>query len=124
MLLRGAELASGETWLTGRPRNAPEPTSAHIAYVAQSRRAATRRQRTTLGVSLAATVVALGLALFALAQRSAAITQRQEALQRVAELCQSWRVTNEWIETNLPAAIYDIKSQLHGVYKFDENCTP
>ena len=124
MLLRGAELASGETWLTSRPKNAPDPTSAHIAFITQSRRAATQRQRTTLGISLAATIIAAGLAGYAFWQRSEAITQRQEALQRVAELCQSWRVTTEWIEANIPAAIYDIKSSLYGVYKFDDNCRP
>jgi len=95
MLLRGRELAGGETWLTSRPKNTPGPTSAHIAFIAQSRRAATRRQRMTLGISLAATIIALGLALFALLQRSEASTQGEEALQRVAELRQSWRVTNE-----------------------------
>jgi len=124
MLLRGAELAGGETWLTSRGKNAPDPTSAHIAFITQSRRAATRRQRITLGISLAATIMAVGLAGYAFWQRSEAITQRQEALQRVAELCQSWRVTTEWIETNIPQAIYDIKSSLYGVYKFDDNCRP
>jgi hypothetical protein len=124
MLLRGAELAGGETWLTSRPKNAPDPTSSHIAFITQSRRAATRRQRMTLGISLAATVMAVGLAGYAFWQRSEAITQRQEALQRVAELCQSWRVTTEWIDTNIPQAIYDIKSSLYGAYKFDDNCRP
>lgn len=124
MLLRGAELAGAETWLTSRPRNAPGPTRAHIAFITQSRRAATRRQRMTVGISLAAAIIALGLSVFALVQRSEAIAQRQQALQRVAELCQSWRVTTEWIEANIPAAIYDLKSQLYGVYKFDDNCAP
>ena len=124
MLRRGAELAGGETWLASRPKDAPDPTGAHIAFITQSRQAATQRQRMTLGISLAATIIALGLAAFALVQRSEAIAQRQEALQRVAELCQSWRVTTEWMEANNPAAIYDIKSSLHGVYKFDENCRP
>jgi len=124
MLLRGAELAGGETWLTSRPKNAPDPTSAHIAFITQSRRAATRRQRMTLGISLAATIIALGLASFAWVQRREAITQQQVALQRVAELCKSWRVTTEWMEANNPAAIYDIKSSLYGVYKFDDNCRP
>ena len=124
MLLRGAELAGGETWLTSRPKNAPDPTSAHIAFITQSRRAATRRQRMTLGISLAATIIALGLAFFAWVQRREAIAQQQVALQRVAELCQSWRVTTDWMEANNPAAIYDIKSSLYGVYKFDDNCKP
>jgi hypothetical protein len=124
MLLRGAELAGGEAWLTGRPKNAPDPTSAHIAFITQSRRAATRRLRTTVGISLAATLIAFGLAFFALRQRSEAITQRQQALQRVDELCQSWRVTTAWIEANNPAAIYDIKSSLYGVFKFDDICKP
>jgi hypothetical protein len=78
----------------------------------------------TLGISLAATILALGLAAFAWVQRREAIAQQQVALQRVAELCQSWRVTTEWMEANNPAAIYDIKSSLYGVYKFDDNCKP
>ena len=78
----------------------------------------------TLGISLGATIIAVGLALFALLQRNEALIQRQQALQRVAELCQSWRVTTEWIENNIPAAIYDIKSQLYDVFKFDDNCKP
>lgn len=124
MLLRGAELSGAETWLSNRPKNAPEPTGAHIAFITGSRQAATRRQRMTLGISLAATVVALGLAFFAWVQRSEAVAQRQQALQRVAELCQSWRVTTDWIENNIPAAIYDMKSRLYDVYKFDEHCKP
>jgi hypothetical protein len=124
MLLRGAELAVGEIWLTGRPKNAPDPTTAHIAFITQSRRAATRRQRMTLGISLAVTAVALGLAAFAWMQRREAITQRQVALQRVDDLCKSWRVTTEWIEANIPGGIYDMKASLYGVYKFDDNCQP
>jgi hypothetical protein len=124
MLLRRAELTGGETWLVSRPKNAPDPTSAHIAFITQSRRAATWRQRMTLGVSLAVTIIAVGLAVFAWMQRREAITQRQVALQRVDELCQSWRVTTEWIEANIPGGIYDMKSSLYGVYKFDDNCRP
>jgi hypothetical protein len=124
MLLRGAELTGAESWLTSRPKNAPDPTGAHIAFITQSRQAATRRQRFTLSLSVTAAVIAAGLALYAFMQRSEAIAQRQEALQRVAELCQSWRVTTEWIENNMPAAIYDMKSSLYGVFKFDDNCKP
>lgn len=138
MLLRGGELAGGETLLGSRPRNAPEPTSAHIAFVTQSRRVATRRQRIILVISLAVTVIALGLAIYALIQRNNAIQQemiaitktveaekqQQQALQRLTELCQSWRVTNEWIENNIPAGIYNLRAELHDVFKFDDNCKP
>ena len=44
MELRGEELSAAETWLTTRPKNAPDPTDAHRAFITESRRAATARQ--------------------------------------------------------------------------------
>lgn len=41
MLLRGVELISAETWLTSRPKHAPNPTDAHRAFITKSRGAAT-----------------------------------------------------------------------------------
>lgn len=73
LLLRGQELSAAETWLTTRPRNAPDPTEAHLSFVAESRRATTRRQRLTVGFSLAAVVISLGLAALALWQREVAL---------------------------------------------------
>ena len=74
LLLRGAELAAAETWLTTRPNKAPDPTDAHRALVTVSRQAATRRQRILVGASLAAVVVASALAAVAMWQRSIAIS--------------------------------------------------
>lgn len=62
LLLRGGELTTAETWLTSRPPNAPDPTDAHRAFVAESRRVAIHRQRRALLLSLFAVAVSLSLA--------------------------------------------------------------
>jgi hypothetical protein len=48
MELRGEELSRAETWLTARPKNAPDPTDAHRAYLTEGRRTATARQHRTV----------------------------------------------------------------------------
>jgi WD40 repeat protein len=48
MELRGEELSAAETWLTTRPKKAPDPTDIHRAYITESRRAATAEQETAL----------------------------------------------------------------------------
>lgn len=82
LLLRGSELTAAENWLTSRPKNAPEPTITQIALVAQSRQTQVRRQRLTVGVSLVAVVIALGLASLAYWQREIAIANEQQALRQ------------------------------------------
>ena len=87
LLLRGAELTSAETWLTTRPDKAPNPTDAHRALVTLSRRAAARRLRTLVGLSLASVVVASALAGSAFWQRGIAIENESRAAQneRIAQ---------------------------------------
>ncbi len=75
-LLRGSELKAAETWLAGSPEHAdPAPTQLQREYLLASREAAARRQRTLVGVSLAAALVSVGLLVFALISRSQAESQ-------------------------------------------------
>ncbi len=80
-LLLGTDLSAAETWLTTRPKNAPNPTDAHRAFITESRRAATRRQRTTVAVSFVVVVVALSLAGIAYWQRDVAFRELARALR-------------------------------------------
>lgn len=84
LVLRGSELTRAETWLTTQPPHAPAPTNLHRAFVAASRRAATGRQRLLVGLSLAAVVLAVGLAAFAFWQRGLAL-ENAELAQRNEE---------------------------------------
>ena len=78
-LLRGSELVAAEGWLAGASGKEPEPTTLQSEYVAASRLAASRRQRTLLAVSGVVTVLSLGLLVFALISRSQAISARNTA---------------------------------------------
>ena len=82
-LLRGTELGAAEGWLA-RPKEgkAPEPTPLQYEFVQASRNAATRRQRAVVGGVGVALVVALGLAVVALVQRSDAIDKEKLARSR------------------------------------------
>ncbi len=81
-VLRGAELAAGEQWLSSAAGNEPPPTALHSEFMRAGRHAAARRQRALfLGVSVALAVSVL-LTIFALLQRSTAIDQRNTALSR------------------------------------------
>ncbi|UGY19615.1 toll/interleukin-1 receptor domain-containing protein [Bradyrhizobium septentrionale] len=84
LTLRGQELQSVEHWIASRPRGAPEPTALHKSFVAESRRAATRRLRLTVAASLAVGVLALGLAAFAVTQRQLAEASRSNAVRTLA----------------------------------------
>jgi len=84
-LLRGSELKAAENWLARTPLDAdPTPTTLQSEYVLASRRAAARRGRTLVGVSVAVTVVAIGLGVIALVSRNQAVstgnTARAQAL--------------------------------------------
>jgi WD40 repeat protein len=83
-LLRGTDLRKAEAWLAGSDTH-PEtpPTGAQRQYVAASRRASdrfTRNLRTALAGGLA---VSLALAAFAFTQRSAAISEKNQAIQQL-----------------------------------------
>ncbi|MFN0264329.1 TIR domain-containing protein [Tepidamorphus sp. 3E244] len=78
-LMRGNDLTAAEDWLASHPRNAPDPTELHHAFIQASRRAHTKRQRIVLGSSVAAAVVAVVLAGFAFVQQQAALRSEQLA---------------------------------------------
>jgi hypothetical protein len=81
-LLRGSDLGSAEDWLARQGAHAESATPDQAEYIVRSREAASRRQRATFGAVLTALVVAVGLAIFALIQRSEAIEQAQIATSR------------------------------------------
>lgn len=81
-LLRGSDLASAERWLAQQSAHRERATQEQTDYVLASRQAAARRQRTTLGAAAVALVVAIRLSVFALVQRSQAITREHVARSR------------------------------------------
>lgn len=87
LLLRGQDIADAEAWRDSRPKDAPEVTPAQAAFIAENRKAASRRQRNWIAGSLAVAASAVALAVFAYFQSVEADQQRLEAeLQRgVAE---------------------------------------
>ncbi|MFN0264328.1 TIR domain-containing protein [Tepidamorphus sp. 3E244] len=78
--LRGSDLKSAEEWIATHPGNAPQPTDLHHAFIQASRAAATKRQRMTVGGSLAAAVIAIALAGYALVQQRVATAERDRAV--------------------------------------------
>ena len=82
LLLRSPALEHAERWITSRPASAPAPTGETQAFIAESRRGATRRRNILTGSLAAGLVVALALAGLAYWQRGIAIEQRQIADQQ------------------------------------------
>lgn len=83
LLLRGQDIADAEGWRDARPKDSPDVTPMQAQFIAQSRRAAARRQRNWIIGSLAATGLTAMLAVFAWFQSVEADRQRAEAeLQR------------------------------------------
>lgn len=97
LLLRSPVLEEAEQWIASRPRDAPPPTAEALALVAESRRAATRRQRSIVGVAVAVALLAGGLALWAEINRREADVQRAEATQQrdIAKTNEERAVENE-----------------------------
>ena len=92
-LLRGSDLRLAEEWLSKAPLHAKTtPTAVQAEYVAASREASTRTQRTIRAALSAGLVVAITLAVTALVQRNNAQTaarlaqSRADAAQAVADL--------------------------------------
>jgi WD40 repeat protein len=87
-LLRGTELKAAEGWL-GRTGAGADQASTAVQrdYVLASRRAAIRRGRITVGVSVVVAVIALGLGVLALVSRNQAVSSGQgsQALALAAE---------------------------------------
>ena len=82
VLLRSPVLEEAERWIASRPRGAPEPTAETQAFVAESRRGASRRRNiltSSLGTGLVVALVLAGLAFW---QREVADQQRQIAEQQ------------------------------------------
>jgi WD40 repeat protein len=78
-LLRGTDLAAAERWLAAGADKDPGPTALEQEYLLAARQAAGRRQRTVVGGSLAVAVVAIGLLIFALISRGAAVSAETNA---------------------------------------------
>jgi WD40 repeat protein len=83
-LLRGKDLQEAEGWVAQGAERDPKPTALQSQYVVAGRRAATRRQRITLGAVTVAFAVAVVLAIMALGQRNIAQTRQKEAEQATA----------------------------------------
>jgi tetratricopeptide (TPR) repeat protein len=81
LLLRSPALEEAERWIAARPPNAPAPTEDTQAFIAESRRGATRRRNILTSSLATGLVVALALAGLAYWQRGIAIAQRQYAEQ-------------------------------------------
>src|SRR6202035_3951815 len=79
LLLRSPVLEEAERWIASRPRGAPEPTAETQAFVAGSRRGATRRRNIVTGSLTAGLIVALALAGLAYWQRGIAVEQQRVA---------------------------------------------
>jgi WD40 repeat protein len=88
LLLRGAELKAAEGWLARIGPGADQASTAvQRDYVLASRRAATRRGRIIVGVSVGVAVIALGLGVVALVSRNQAVSsdKSSQALALAAE---------------------------------------
>ena len=82
LLLRSPALEAAERWIGSRPHNAPVPTEETLAFVAESRRGASRRRNILTGSLAAGLVLALALAGLAYWQRGIAVQERQIADQQ------------------------------------------
>ena len=82
LLLRSPSLEEAERWIASRPRGAPEPTAETQAFVAGSRRGATRRRNLLTGGLAAGLIVALALAGLAYWQRGIAVEERRIAVEQ------------------------------------------
>jgi hypothetical protein len=79
-VLRGDDLRAAEQWLAQAPtKKDAKPTALQTEYIIASRKAATRRQRITLGAVTFGFVVAIALAIVAVNQRGKAIAGRNRA---------------------------------------------
>jgi hypothetical protein len=104
LLLRSPVLEEAERWIASRPRGAPEPTEETKAFIAESRRGATRRRNILTGSLAAGLLVALALAGLAYWQRGIAIEQRNVAeSRRIATLAEL--ATGERLRGNLETAL-------------------
>lgn len=78
-LLRGPTLEAAESWMARQPATAPQATALQRGFVAECRRAATRRQRNWVLGSTSVAALAIGLSIVALWQWHEAAVQRTDA---------------------------------------------
>ncbi|WP_419910708.1 toll/interleukin-1 receptor domain-containing protein [Hoeflea sp.] len=83
-LLRGGNIDEAEAWRDQRPHKAPEMTDVQLAYIAESRKAATRRQRWWIGGSVAVAIITSALAVFAFLQQQAAVASQERTVRVLA----------------------------------------
>src|SRR5205823_13036818 len=107
-LLRGADLTAGERWLAAGADKDPGPTALETEYLVAGRRAATRRQRGLVIGSGVVAAVAIGLLIFALISRSAAVHQ---ALTSDAERVGAQAVTEKNLDQAMLYAVAGVKLQ-------------
>jgi len=79
LLLRSPVLEAAERWIASRPHDAPAPTEETQAFVAESRRGASRRRNIVTGSLAAGLLVALVLAGIAYWQRGLAVAAERAA---------------------------------------------
>jgi WD40 repeat protein len=107
-LLRGADLRSAEAWLAAGGAKDPGPTALETEYVVAARRAAARRQRGLVVASLVVAAVSIGLLIFALISRSAAVSQ---ALTSDAERVGAQAVSEKNLDLAMLYAVAGVKLQ-------------
>ena len=99
-LLRGADLRAAETWYESKGSHQEQPTNQQYAYLAASRRGASRRLRLGLTVALCALAVAVALSVVAVVERNSAVSQF-----RIAESDQLAAEATNLSSTNAPLAM-------------------
>jgi WD40 repeat protein len=82
LLLRSPALEDAERWIASRPRGAPEATEETQAFLAESRRGASRRRNILTGSLMAGLLGALALAGLAYWQRGIAVEQQRVAQEQ------------------------------------------
>jgi len=87
LLLRSPLLEEAERWIALRPQGAPAPTADALAFIAESRRAASRRRNILTGSLAAGFVFALALAGLAYWERGVAKENEARAIahEKIAE---------------------------------------
>jgi hypothetical protein len=85
LLLRGSQLAEAERWLAGQTDQKPTTTPVQGRYIDASRRAATGRQRGSIGAAVVIIVIMSVIAAVAVFQWHNATLQRNQAQARFRE---------------------------------------
>jgi tetratricopeptide (TPR) repeat protein len=118
LLLRPPVLEEAEGWIASRPQGAPVPTPATQAFIAESRRAATRRRNMLTGSLAAGLALALGLAGLAYWQRGVAVEQRSIAdAQRGIATLEAGRAERNFgaAKSTIDTVIFDLAQGLQDV---------